>query len=176
PDILVIRDSDDLIIDAKYYESHEKVMQSTSYQLLSYALHGFDSEIEGRTKDIATRKRRVHFAIPMNSHSEIAVIADQMYRYNLNMPYTIADDAAFGKHKPILQGMEVQFPGANVFTKDEWGPYLDEVCQKMVEVMKELDELEDKDAIYTQKERLESQKQNLEKQIESLSLQIESLE
>ena len=176
PDILVIRNSDDLIIDAKYYDSHEKVMQSTSYQLLSYALHGFDSEIEGRTKDIATRKRRVHFAIPMNSHSELAVIADQKNRYNLNMPYTIADDAAFGKHKPILQGMEVQFPGVNVFTKDEWVPYLDEVSQKMIEVMKELDELEEETAMNNHKERLESQKQNLEKQIESLTEQIESLE
>jgi hypothetical protein len=176
PDILVLRDSDDLIIDAKYYDSHTKVMQSTSYQLLSYALHGFKPDKEGRTEDIATRKRRVHFAIPMNSHSELAVIADQKYRYNLNMPYTIAEDAAFGKYKPILQGMEVQFPGANVFTKDEWEPYLDEVSQKMVEVMEELDRLDDKTASHTDKERLESQKQNLEKQIESLSEQIESLE
>jgi hypothetical protein len=112
----------------------------------------------------------------MNSHSELAVIADQKYRYNLNMPYTIAEDAAFGKYKPILQGMEVQFPGANVFTKDEWEPYLDEVSQKMVEVMEELDRLDDKTASHTDKERLESQKQNLEKQIESLSEQIESLE
>ena len=64
PDLLIRKDNVDVILDAKYYDSVEKVLSSSSYQFLGYALLPWTNP-----PNIA-RSRRLMFAIPQRLKME----------------------------------------------------------------------------------------------------------
>lgn len=148
PDVVISYDDKDmdLIIDAKYYSSASKVMSSSNYQFLGYALaqlHEPKSAGNGnKVKPI--RKRRVHFAIPEKHKGGEIVTLDKEQRYKLQYPFTILKEK--GDIDPQLYGLKIQFPQPKVFlpnTNDESeGDYFSRAGKSLHEMMKQLDKRE----------------------------------
>ena len=140
----------DLIIDAKYYSSTSKVMSSSNYQLLGYALAALhEKESTSEDAKVSSRKRRVHFAVPrkVDEENEMDIVKvgkdgngkEQIWQ--LQYPFTILKEA--GEINPKLYGLEVEFPQPDVFlpdsSKNTEQDYFTKAGESLKAVMEKLD-------------------------------------
>ena len=162
PDVVISSEQQqmDLIIDAKYYSSTSKVMSSSNYQLLGYALaalHEKESTSEvPKVRDI--RERRVHFAVPtvpkkVDEEMEMDIVKvgkvgkdgnEKEQIWELQYPFTIL--AEKGDINPKLYGLEIEFPQPDVFlpgsTKNTEKDYFTKAGESLKAVMEKLDKAE----------------------------------
>ena len=158
PDVVVSYEQQhmDLIIDAKYYSSTSKVMSSSNYQLLGYALAALhEKESTSEDAKVSSRKRRVHFAVPtvnkeVDTGKEMDIVKvgkdgngkEQIWQ--LQYPFTILEEA--GAIDPKLYGLEIEFPQPDVFlpgaTKNTEKDYFTKAGESLKAVMEKLDKAE----------------------------------
>jgi len=156
PDVVISYEQQqmDLIIDAKYYSSTSKVMSSSNYQLLGYALAALHEKESTpnvpKVRDI--RKRRVHFAVPrkVDEENEIEIVKvgvdrnDNQLIWQLQYPFTIL--AKKGDIDPKLYGLEIQFPQPDVYlpssSKNTEQDYFTKAGESLKKEMERLDKLE----------------------------------
>lgn len=159
PDVVISYEQQqmDLIIDAKYYSNTSKVMASSNYQLLGYALaalHEKESTSKvPKVRDI--RERRVHFAVPtvnkkVDQEKEMEIVKVGVDKYGkeqiweLQYPFTIL--AEKGNINPKLYGLEVEFPQPDVylpdFGKNTEQDYFTKAGESLKAVMEKLDNAE----------------------------------
>jgi hypothetical protein len=147
PDIVINRDDMDIIIDAKYYDSISKVMQSSNYQMLGYALAGLV-----RNEKSVTRDRKIHIAVPVRrvpenekgddiDSSEVVetikepVVMAENAHYELNFPFTIVEEKN-AITLPTLTGLEIEFPGPEVYLKNSaWNAYYSRTSESLKTVL-----------------------------------------
>jgi|GEM_PF-3564744 len=134
PDIVISKDDYDIVIDAKYYDDLSSVMSgSSNYQMLGYALSAL--ALEGKDGPKRVGPRTVAFAVPTRKAEGVDVVhADPNFKYKMQFPFTILEDEADVKPSlgkpPILQGLEIEFPDADVYTKeDNWDDYFERVSE-----------------------------------------------
>jgi len=133
PDIVISKDDVDIVIDAKYYDDLNSVMGGASnYQMLGYALSALDGE--GGSPRVG--KRTVAFAVPTRKNeNEKEVHPNPNFKYKMQLPFTILakDDTV---KPPILQGLEVEFPAADVYVDEgEWDDYYNRVSKSLKKVV-----------------------------------------
>ena len=158
PDVVVSYEQQqmDLIIDAKYYSSTSKVMSSSNYQLLGYALAALhEKESTSEDAKVSSRKRRVHFAVPtvskkVDTGKEMDIVKvgkdgngkEQIWQ--LQYPFTILKEA--GEINPKLYGLEIEFPQPDVFlpdsSKNTEQDYFTKAGESLKAVMEKLDNAE----------------------------------
>ena len=161
PDVVISYEQQqmDLIIDAKYYSSTSKVMSSTNYQLLGYALAALHKkESNSGNSKVSFRKRRVHFAVPtvprkVDDDKEMDIVKvgvdgkGEQQIWQLQYPFTIL--AKKGDIDPKLYGLEIQFPQPEVYlpssSKNTEQDYFTEAGKSLKTVMESLDKLETKE-------------------------------
>lgn len=158
PDVVISYEQQemDLIIDAKYYSSTSKVMSSSNYQLLGYALAALHrKESNTDTLEVSARKRRVHFAVPrkVDEENEMEIVKVGVDKYGkeqiwqLQYPFTILEEA--GAIDPKLYGLEIEFPQPDVFlpdsSKNTEQDYFTKAGKSLKTVMESLDKLETKE-------------------------------
>ena len=105
---------------------------SSNYQMLGYALSALDGE-DGSPR---VGKRTVAFAVPTRKNeNKNEVHPNPDFKYKMQLPFTIlAKDAPV--KPPILQGLEVEFPAADVYVdEDEAADYFQRVSDSLKEVV-----------------------------------------
>jgi 5-methylcytosine-specific restriction endonuclease McrBC regulatory subunit McrC len=161
PDVVISYEKQqmDLIIDAKYYSSTSKVMSSSNYQLLGYALAALHrKESNTDTPEVSASKRRVHFAVPtvpkkVDEEKEMDIVKvgkvgkdgnEKEQIWELQYPFTIL--AEKGNINPKLYGLEVEFPQPDVYLPDSGKnteqDYFTKAGESLKAVMEKLDNAE----------------------------------
>ena len=111
PDLLIRKDNVDVILDAKYYDSVEKVLSSSSYQFLGYALLPWTNP-----PNIA-RSRRLMFAIPQRHQDGTEQIsARDPYPLENTLAGYVEDQPQLAKS---LEALEVEFPTVEALVQNE---------------------------------------------------------
>ena len=135
PDIVISKDDIDIVIDAKYYDDLKSVMSgSSNYQMLGYAL----SALKDKDDSPRVGKRTVAFAVPTRSNdNDTPVYPNPDFKYKMQLPFTILANEDAVK-PPILQGLEVEFPTADVYVDEiEWADYHQRVSDSFKKVVKQ---------------------------------------
>ena len=133
PDIVISEDNYDIVIDAKYYDDLNSVMNgSSNYQMLGYAL----SALVGVNGDVRAGPRTVAFAVPTRKNECDAVVySNPRFEYKMQLPFTILADEDDVK-PPILQGLEIEFPNVDVYLDEiEWADYFHRVSDSFKEIV-----------------------------------------
>jgi 5-methylcytosine-specific restriction endonuclease McrBC regulatory subunit McrC len=113
PDLKIHYDNKIIILDAKYYDNISKVISSSGYQLMGYALLPWKEVID------RSSERVLFFAIPKRQKLGSKVEINRTMELEESLQILDTENAKIAKK---LHGLKIEFPSPDVFvnTQNDW--------------------------------------------------------